>query len=330
MARSIGLSAYKLEIRNQRSRSSWRFELGGEEDGFAAMLEYMQSRHGHLVTLGDVDRDTGELVDKRAIKLVKLEHDANQGMLAGMFMKGEAGLVQQVHDVLGQVDDPVYTIQKDQAPLSPLYFRMHFVDGRQYGVALLQTFGKDGLKGYLADDMRRYFGSLAEPLTVKLVQLVDAQVLEQFARQGKLQDVVVINSGKSQASREYMEEANVGGSSLGDDGDKLSLRLHKKEGWPGRILRHLVELAQQKEGNPRELVDVPGVEAMDDLLVEVKRGSRVQTFSLLNPDDSPIRQDVTDLVRRGDDGFPEWDSIHEVGAQAFDDINELLRGRGAG
>lgn len=324
MARTVGLSAYKIEIRNHRKHTPWKFFLGTEADGYNAVRSYLEARLNHLVPLGDIDPDTGETVDNRAIKLVRLDCDKSTRMLAGIFMKGEAGLVQEIHDFTGSQDDPTYTLSKHEGALTPLYFRFHLRDGLPYGIAMLQTFGKDGLKGYISDDTRRYFGNQVPTLSFKLIQILDAQVLHRFAKEGRLQDVVLVNSGKTERSRNAMQNTTVGGDTLGEDGDKLLMRVHKKGGWASNVLKKLVRAVKQHE-------DVSGLvhssmEAIDDLLVEIKRGDRVQTFSLMNPDDSPIREDITNAVVIGANGFPTWDSLHGAAENSWQSIRQILGG----
>lgn len=322
MAQRVGLSAYRVEIKNKHSQQAWRFQKGTQEDGYAEIEQYLDRRLNHLVRLGAPLPDSGEYVDNRAVKLIRLEKAANRRMLAGLYEKGEAGHIQDIHnfDVDG---DPVYTTQRNEGALAPLYFRFHLQDGKPFGVALLQTIGRDGLKGYLEDDLRRFFSNREPELTVKLTQLMDAKVLEAFAQQGKLQDVILINSGKTADSRRSMERTTVGDDALGDDGDKLAMRLHRRGGWKKKTLQLLMRAIHRGE-DPRTIVNAPGLEQIDEMLVEIEQGGRKQTFSLLNPDDSPIRYDITSKVSRDGNGFPSWQSVHRAADEAWQSVSQLI------
>ncbi|MGE0756804.1 MAG: hypothetical protein AB7O38_07280 [Pirellulaceae bacterium] len=324
MALRVGLSAYRVEIKNKHARETWRLQRGTQEDGYAEIECYLDSRLNHLVRLGDPNPDTGEYVDNRAVKLIRVEKAQNRRLLAGLYQKGEAGRIQDIHNFDAPDEEPVYTTQRNEGALAPLYFRFHLQDGRPFGIALLQTIGREGLKGYLEDDLRRFFGNAEPELSVKLTQLMDAQVLEAFAQQGKLQDVILINSGKTAESRARMEETTVGGDALGESGDKLALRLHRKGGWRQEVLRRIMQVIQRGE-DPRTIVHAPGLDQIDELLVEIEQGGRKQTFSLLNPDDSPIRYDITRSVTWGGNGFPTWDSVHQAANGVWDSVSAIIQ-----
>jgi len=324
MALRVGLSAYRVEIRNKHAREAWRLQRGSQEDGYAEIERYLDSRLDHLVRLGDPDPDTGEYIDNRAVKLIRLDKTPTRRLLAGLYQKGEAGRIQDIHNFDEPDEDPVYTTQRNEGALAPLYFRLHLQDGRPFGVALLQTIGRDGLKGYLEDDLRRYFSNTDPELSIKLTQLMDAQVLEAFAQQGKLQDVILINSGKTAESRRRMEETTVGDDALGESGDKLALRLHRRGGWARQTLQRIMQAIRRGE-DPRTIVHAPGLDQVDEMLVEIEQGGRKQTFSLLNPDDSPIRYDITNSVRWGTDGFPTWESVHRAANRVWDSVSAIIQ-----
>lgn len=325
MSRRVGFCAYRIEIRKKKAREPWRFQRNGDTDGYGELADYLDARHLHLVGLDEPDPETGLKPKNRAMKLVRLTKDEDRRMLAGVFMKGEAGLVQEIHDFTGNADEPTYTTKKTEAPLTPLYFRFHVQDGQRYGIALLETFGKDGLKGYLQKDLAKFFAGRVNPLTVRLTQLVNAEVLKAFANDGKLQDVVLINSGKTKSSRRAMTNANVGDDSLGKDGDKLELRVHKKGGFSQRTIQKLIERIFKKDkGSPTGLIESPLNDDYDDLLVRIEQAGSIHTFSLLNPDESPIREDVTNKIAIGKSGYPTFESLHKVANESWERTKQLI------
>jgi len=173
--------------------------------------------------------------------------------------------------------------------------------------------------------VRRFLSTDGRRITTRLTQILDQKVLTEFARQGKLQDVILINRGRSPASRKVMQQTTVGGSVLGGDNsqDKLEVRIHKEGGFSPAVLTRLFNAVRQGI-NPRPLVQVPGMKDMDDLLVDIERQGRKQRFSLLNPDDSPMRYDITDQVVMGKDHYPTWTSLHEAADMVWQDLNPLL------
>jgi hypothetical protein len=322
MATKIGLSAYRLELKQQRGEL-WMFARNSATDGYALLNGYLQNRRGRLVRLGTPDAD-GNYADNRAIMLTRFVHNDQRRLLAGLMLHGEAGRILEIRNFDDPEAEPSYTTGINEGVLSPLYFRIHIDDGRPFAVLIAQTSGIDGMKGYIDVDLRHYCNGDCDPkMTHKLTQLVDISVLERFAAQGQLQDVIAINGGKSQASREAMQNHTVAGQELGEEGDKLALRLHRKGGWPAAALRRILA-AIRRGDDPRDLIDTPGITGIDDLQVEISQGGTKQIFSLLNPDDSPIRYDISNNIRRGADGLPTWESVHAAADDVWDSISAII------
>lgn len=232
MASGFGLGAYKVLLRNKGSRTRWRFKIDSAQDGYAEIERYLDCRYKKLFRLGKPDSETGKYHDNRAVKLTKLEKEQGRRLLAGLFYKGEAGRVQQIHNFDEPDQAPVFTTQPNHGMLSPFYFRIHLDDGLPFGVALLLTIGGDGFKTYIEDDLRFFLGeSTIDPLTVKMTPFVDAAVLKTVAKHGVLQDVYLIDSGRTATSRDRLTETKVGEDRLGHSGDKLELRIHRKGGF---------------------------------------------------------------------------------------------------
>jgi len=322
---SVGLSVYRVRMKEPRAEEWWQIGRGTPQDAYAEFERFFLARRGHLVRLGDPDAD-GNYTDQRALLLARVTRSEDRRMIAGLFLKGEAGAVREIRNFDDPEADPVYRTRVNEGILTPLYARFHFEDGRRYGVALLQTLGIDGLKGYLDRDLRRYFrNEVADRRVVELAQLVDRQVLEAFATQGTLQDVVLVNSGKTAQSRQAMQRSTIADDQLGRDGDKLEMRVARHGGFGVETLRRIWDRVRGT-GDVRQIVHVDGMTEIDDLKVEILHGGRKQTFSLLNPDDSPIRIDITDEVTFGPDGLPTWASLHAAADNAWQSVSAMING----
>lgn len=327
MASRFGLGAYKVLLRNKQSRTPWRFKIDGAQDGYAEIERYLECRYKKLSRLGKPDPETGKYYDNRAVKLTKLEKERGRRLLAGLFYKGEAGRVQQIHDFDEPDKAPVFTTQPNHGMLSPFYFRIHLDDGQPFGVALLLTIGGDGFKTYIEDDLKFFLGESVDPLSVKMTPFLDAAVLKAVAEHGVLQDVYLINSGRTATSRDQLTETKVGNDSLGDSGDKLEWRIHRKGGFPRSVLDKLVQLVSDGE-DPRSIVHVPGVDAIhvDNVVVKIEQpDGRSRKFHLTGQKESPVQYDITDTVKLGTNGFPTWMSVHESADDIWQSVRRLIQ-----
>ncbi|HEX8322368.1 MAG TPA: hypothetical protein VF595_00520 [Tepidisphaeraceae bacterium] len=312
-------------MKTRHTSDWWTFQRDTATDGYSELLNYGRNRKDKLIRLGNRDPDTGEYADDRALKLVRLVRSDEARSVTGLMLKGEAGVVQEVHDF----DDadpeaaPVYKIERSQGALTPLFFQLHVRDGLNFAIAILQTFGNDGMKGYLEDDLNKFFAQQAERKTVRLTQFVDANVLQSFAQSGQMQDIVLVNSGKTPTSRRQMEAATVDSAPLDEEGDKLEVKVHRRGGWPSRVLQNLLRRIQRQE-KVTDIVKLPGLTEVDDLLVDIERGHQTQRFSLLNPDDSPLRYDYTAQLIPQADGLPSWASLQLAADEVWLDVQQLL------
>ena len=325
MPTQVGISAYHFQMKERYADEWWSFSRGGTQDGFSEIGQYLNARRGHLVRLGEPD-ERGNYADQRALLITNVIRSNDRRMYAGLILKGEAGIVREIRNFDNPEDDPQYRTSVNEGVLTPLYFRLHMEDERDFGVLLLQTFGIDGMKGYIERDMRNYFrDEVEEQRTIRITQLVDAQVLEAFAANGQLQDVIVINSGESNESRNAMQRHTFGGDTMGDSGDKITLRLHRARGWMPNVISQIMNSIRQGR-DPRRLVNAPAVGDIDDVKAEIRVGGRTQTFSLLNPDDSPIRHTITNDVEIGSDGLPTWESLHREADNVWELVREIIDG----
>lgn len=274
-------------------------------DGYALTEDYVKSRTRALITY-----------DAQRVLIISDAAFSSSGRwIDGLLLRGESGQIQDFVNITS--GDITYTKAADEAGLEPLYFRFQLEDGRDYGIALLQSFGLSGMKSALHTDLQSYCANLLpDPLTVHLTQIVDKSVLEEFARSGQLQDVVLVNHGATVRSRTAMMKHSVGGQSLGDAGDKLELRLRKHAGWTKTALAHIFGVLRGKQ-SVSDVVKAKGMDDFDDLKVTVRLGNRDQTFSLLNPDDSPIRFEITDEVTPGDRGYPTLESLRRAAVRVY-------------
>jgi hypothetical protein len=306
MASQVGLSSYKLIIKKKYSHASaWEFVHGGETDGFTEVLKYLQSRKDVLIPCED----------NQVLTVKSLQHSTSDLWIDGLIVRGLAGAIQDIVNI--ETEEVTYRKSKSEAMLEPFYFRFQLENHRRFGVVLLQSFGNIGVKGALFHDFQNYLARKPEPLSAKLVQVVDGSVLERFIEEGKLQDIILVNRGKTALSRDVLARNAVGGDALGDEGDKLELKLGKKGGWSAGVMK-MIRQVMTGTLNPKNLVKTDGMQEIDDLKVTLRVGNRNQTFSLLNPDDSPIRVDITDDVAYGNTGYPTIASLRAAAIDVYD------------
>ena len=305
MAIQVGLSFYRLELNRKHARTSpWTMSFGSDTDGFAEVLKYLEDRKKHLIPY-----------DENEVLHVEELH-SNQGGLwiDGILKRGSAGSVQDIINI--ETARVTHTKTKQEAVLEPYYFRFQMEDGRPFGILILQTWGHLGTKGAILTDLKTYLSERPEPLMPKLIQVIDETMLDRFAAEGKLQDVVLVNRGATPESRAVLSRNSVSGQSLGEPGDKLEVRLSKRGGWTQSVLRKVKSVISDKQ-RARALIQTDGMEEVDELKITLRVGKHDQTFDLLNPDDSPFRLDITEQLAYGPGGYPTLASLRAAAISVY-------------
>ena len=119
-----------------------------------------------------------------------------------------------------------------------------------------------------------------------------------------------------------MEKNTIAGDRLGE-GDKLELRIRRSNGFSIETLRRLWQEVKHKR-DPRGLIRINGLGEVDDIKVDIELKGRSQKFSLLNPDDSPVRFDISEQVQFDGSGFPTWSSVDAAADEAWAALSDMI------
>ncbi len=299
MSKSYGLNAYKVEIRNKNARSVWTLRQGSKADGFAEINRYLKARET-LRAIPDTDR---------ALIVRQMKAAPASLVIDGMVSSGEAGAVRNLIDIVK--GKRTYTTSKDEAVMAPNYFRFQLEDGRPFGVLIIEP----GSTSILERDMNDYFNRLLDPLSISLKQIVSYEALKKLAKRGNLRKVILVNDGRSQASRAELRKTSIGSDKLGDDGDLLELSIKKKGNFSTKTLQRLFDLT--KSDGVGKAVKTASLSEYDEVKVQVKMGRRTQTFSMSRPNSTAMRFDTSDRVKIGRDGHPTLTSLRKAAGDIY-------------
>jgi hypothetical protein len=158
--------------------------------------------------------------------------------------------------------------------------------------------------------------------TIKIKQMADEKILKQFAHLGMMQEIVLVNKCKSKTSKQAMEKYHVSTRVFDDDGDMMELRVHPKGGFTKLVMSKLLSLVKNKD-DLAKIINVP-MTKYDDVYVEIMYGKRKQKFSLLNPDDSPIRFSINDKIKNGENGYPTLASLKTAADYVWKSVSVIL------
>lgn len=322
MTRRIGLNVYLLKLKRGRFGEWLEFKRGGSFDAYQHFQGYFADRKTRTVRFGYQDPDTGIYDDPRAMKLSKVVSDLGARRIAGLWTVGEGGTERPVLDLV--THKVTGLLGKNQASLEPFFFDLHLEDGSKTGILLVQTAGISGIKTQLTVDFHDYFRGARglEDLLLQIVPLADMGALKEFSKGALMTDVVLVNSGASQASRQTLQGARIGDVAL-DKGDSITVRIHKKKGFPMAAFSAAKQVLSG-ERSADQFALVPGIKDADDVLVKLSRNGRTRTFSLRKPDESLCRWDISEEVELGKDGHPTFNSLMAASSHVYLEARKIL------
>ncbi len=316
MVAQYGISVYIVTFRDRYGRRPWTSEKHGTENTYEAIHDYLRSRKGQLRIVGGSGPGSGYAPGTKAFSVARIDPVAQARIIAGALYYGEAGSVRDVISL--DTNKTTKTIAENEAPVAPFYYRFDLPIGLRYGVLYLQTTGQIGVKSALSADLKDYFESYGADsgTSISLSPLAAKQAMEAFVGQGIMNEIVLVNEGRSVRTRKALSRTHVGGKPLGEL-DRIEVKIKRKGGWMG--MRNPLKRIARGDADPTDMLK--GVVPYDDMKIKVRVGRRTQQFSMIKPDESPIRYDVSGKIdlRSGHPTFTSMDA-------AVVDLTAMVRG----
>jgi len=306
--RVVSLAAYAVKVWNPSDREH---EAVSDFDGDGAdLFEFL---HGVLNGIKTKTLDQEKL--QQALSVAKLEK--NERTLTGIIGTGQYGYESELIDV--KTAKVVYKRKRNDAEMLPFYFRFEIPEGVEDGILILQRTAAFGIRKVLHWVLQTAFEEKYPEFKLKLSPLVAETEVDRYMK-GKIQKIHFI---KKDIPADVVDAWDKGHQEVRGTVE-LVIRANK-----GSVLPMNNWLAKAfKRGN------VGGLFAFDDeqefsydnVKAQVKLGHATRTINAANPGRIRSYFDITDEVKMGRDGFPQYNSIQEQADKLVTQLRALLYG----
>jgi hypothetical protein len=304
---SFSLASYLLRIRDVENRKWLQLDsFTTDQDLFDRMSEYLEG-------LTSPSLDT---VNKKLIKLrPPLRKRAR--VLAGIVETGEWGYTSQLQDVTSE--KITYKRKVAESENFPFYFLIAIPESSDKGIVILQRFGNRGIRTQFLSDFQDQFQSTFGNLRVSINPLAPGSLIDQYlSRQGRVtmirliqfqppDDIADLFGSKAKAAKEVYTEY------------VIRAKAHKRIPIFDRI--HDVLEGRRKASH---LVEIAGFDPKI-IKIGVSFQGRQRTLDIENVGRIRAWYDISDDVKVGPDGHPQFKSIDKLAREL---LSELKQGAG--
>jgi hypothetical protein len=308
--RVISLAAYAIKVWNPNDRE---YESISDFDGDGADLFEFLYEVLNAIKTKTLDQEQLQ----QALSVAKLEK--NERTLRGIIGTGQYGYESDFINV--KTTKVVYKRKKDDAEMLPFYFHFEIPAGVEDGILILQRTAAFGIRKVLHWVLQTAFEEKYPEFKLKMPPLVAETEVDRFMK-GKIQKIHFI---KTDIPADVADAWDKGHHEVRGTVE-LVIRASK-----GSVLPMNNWLAKAFK-NP----DVGGVFAFDEdefaydnVKAQVKLGHATRTINAANPGRIRSYFDITDAVKIGNDGFPQYNSIQEQADKLAAELRKLLYGAAA-
>lgn len=304
----ISLAAYAVKVWNPTDRE---YEQIADFDGDGA--DAFDFLHGILDGIKTKTlEDQPEL--QAAISVAKLEKSGRK--LSGIIQTGQYGYESDLINV--KTTAVVYKREKDDAEMLPFYFYFEIPDGVEDGIVILQRTGALGIRKILHWVLKLAFENKYPEFKLRLSPIVVESEVERFLK-GKIQKIQFI---KKDIPSDIVDSYDKGHKEVHGT---MSLTLRAtKDGvlpmntWLTKIFR------DRNVGGVFVLGDEEF--AYNNIKAQVKLGYATRTINAADPARIRSYFDITDTVKMGRDGHPQYNSIKEEADKLSANLHTVLYG----
>jgi hypothetical protein len=305
--RVISLAAYAVKVWNPNDREN---ELISDFDGEGAdVFEFL---HDVLDGIKANTLDQEEL--QQALSVPRL--DKKHRTLSGTIETGQYGHESDFINV--KTTKVVYKRKKEDAEMLPFYFYFEIPEGTEDGILILQRTATFGIRKILHWVLKMAFEEKYPEYKLKLSPIVVESEFDKFIK-GKIQTIHFI---KKTIPADIADAYDRGHHEVHGTVE-LVIRARKRGTIPMNTWLSKVFKDRQ----------VGGVFALDDenftydnIKAQVKVGHATRTINAADPGRIRSYFDVTDAIKMGSNGHPQYNSIREEADKLAVHLRTLLYG----
>jgi hypothetical protein len=310
MPKRIALAAYYIKVRNHTKR---KYEALSDFEGHDA-FEFFKSELQKMQK-GNIDnQQSNQVVSASRI-------DENGRVLSGIIETGEYGYESNLYDT--EMHKVVHNRKQKEADMWPFYFYVEVPEGTDEGFLILQRTGNMGIRSIVAQLLQASFISQYPDFRLHFLPSVESEEAKKH-RKGKIQEVRFIKM------RPPTDRADAFDHGHQEFPVHLELSIRATRGRALDMHEFLTEAFGREQPSGRYALDLDEDHYFeyDDVVAKTKIHGSSRTIRASDPGRFRSYYDVTDKVKFGSGGHPEYDSLHEQALKHIEIIKDQTYGKG--
>ena len=323
----ISLATYTLTVKEKKKKTAVEEEKKHLEDekflkldnlNYSTLFQFQKGPQTVLGILEDLftDKPVGYAKNEKAITINEYEIDDMRHMIYGTFYYGTYGSEQPVIDVNREnfEESKKIKIGKKDCPVTPYYFLIKIPVGREEGLMIFEKKGNSGIKTTFENWLKSYLQEKQLPLEFKIDPFTPENVILKFAEEGKVREIRYLSYSLPKEDIELLKDYNPN-EGFYEIRFVFPSRIDKLKKVPEK-LQKILSGKKDVEINDKML----GGADPDDIKIKVVLDKTPRTFTISNPTKAAPYRDVSMEITKGDDGHPDFESIHSIALDYSDEI----------
>jgi hypothetical protein len=323
----ISLATYTIKVKEKNKLISSDDENNSsEEDNYLKLDNITYSTlfsQGNLSVLELLDnifnnKPAGFAKNQRAITINEYDIDNDERTIYGTFYYGTYGSEQPVLDIDTEDFEESETVHigKKDCPVIPYYFLIKLPLGRYEGLIIFEKKGIYGIKTTFEEWLKNYLIENNIRIEFDIDPYTPEDAIKEYAENGKIREI------------RYLSYA------LPNEEMELLRGYEPKEGYYEMrfVFPNRAEKLREVPSKLKSLLmgdkDVEIHDKMlggldpDDIKINVVLDGSPRTFTISNPTKAAPYRDISMEIIKGDDGHPDFTSIHKI---AMEYANEIFK-----
>lgn len=311
----VTLSVYSIRV-----RVKWETDSFEQLDCFDEKADFFDVAKDFFNGILAVQKNDTQA--QQVLTLSKIEDKKRS--ISGILHAGEYGLACDVVDV--ETADVVFKKTKKNADMLPFYFRLEVPHAANEAVLIMQKSSHIGIKTSFTTLLEKYFALKYEEFKLSIDPLLPRELVEKNLRKGQVSEIRFIKIGIPKD----LADAYPGGGHKETKGVmKLIIRAQKGKFLAvGNRIKKFLDAPGKKGSRGFYELKESNFEA-DKVQLRVSVNGKPRLVDLDSLHSSPL-YDVTEDIKFGDDGNPEYDSINTAAEKLAKEIRTSLYGEAKG
>jgi len=251
--------------------------------------------------------------DNKAIITKNHDFIKEKNIITGLIHYGTYGVE---IDILKVRHEQLYTeeivkIKKEDCPVNPYYFYIKIPKGRKEGLIIFEKKGISGLKTIFTKWFKDFIKQKNINLEVDIESFIPEKIIKAYTEKGTLREIRYLYynlpSDKSEILRGYEPDEGHYEIKYVLKDKSVSIASKIKKLLSGEEIEHIKDPFIDNQ--------VP-----DDIKFNIALGDNPRTFTVSNPENAAPYRDITEEIKIGDDGHPDFKSIHSLAEEYAEEI----------